>query len=140
MTGFRQTPSGILFDGVDSTPAYLSRTDHRRLADGARNKWAIRPPDEYEVFATSHSEQWLCASDHNWGLRGGLEVIGTNGEAIAKFPRASNPTDERHGYPVSARDKFREFEHRPPANLTAEWRDQGLISDLQKARIDRGKV
>lgn len=136
----RATPSGVLFNAVGVTPAYLSRTDHRSVARGSRNKWKIIARDEYDVFCASHTNSWLCSKEHNWGLRPGLAEIGTNGECIAKFPRPSNPADERHGYPVSAGDRRRELEHRPPVPVTADWRARGLITDSQKARIDRGKV
>lgn len=139
-TNGRQTPAGFLFDASDTVPAYLSRKDHRRLADGSRNKWRILPADEYGVFVASHKEGYLCSKDHSWGVGSSFELLGTNKERIAKFPRAENPTDERHGYPVSARDPRREFEHRPPPEITTRWRDQQLITEIDKARIDRGKV
>lgn len=136
----RQTPAGLLFDPFGGTPAYLSRKDHQRQATGPRNKWSIPPTDEYQIFSVSYGEKWTCAKGHNWGLREHLDVIGTNEQRIAKFPQPSNVSDERHGYPVSALDKHHEFDHRPPPLLTAQWRQSGLISEAQKARIDRGKV
>ncbi|MCZ4589164.1 hypothetical protein O4328_36890 [Rhodococcus opacus] len=136
----RPTSAGIHFDAVGGTPAYLSRSDHRRRARGSRNKWAIRPPEEYDVFAASYSGRWLCSDGHNWGVKEAFAVIGTKGERIAKFPQPSNPGDERHGYPVSARDRKRETEHRPPPSVTTQWLDQELISEFDKHRIDRCKI
>ena len=136
----RATPAGILFESSNSTPAYLSRNDHRNGARGTKNKWGIRPPAEYEVFASSSRGGFTCSNGHNWGIRQSFGVLGKDGEKIAKFPRPSNSSDERHGYPVSARDTNREFEHRPPAELTSRWRDGGLITEFEKARIDRGKI
>lgn len=138
--GGRPTAAGILFDATGTVPAYLARTDHRTLAAGPRNKWNVLPTEEYGVFVSSHTERYLCGKNHNWGIGSTFGKLGTDGERIAKFPKASNPSDERHGYPVSARDPKREFEHRPPADLTSRWRDKGFISDIEKARIDRGKV
>ncbi|MEJ1195176.1 hypothetical protein [Pseudarthrobacter sp. CCNWLW207] len=139
-TSGRATSAGILFDASGTVPAYLSRTDHRQQASGHRNKWKILPLEEYGIFITSHKEKYVCDKKHNWGVGIKFEEFGTDGERIAKFPNPSNPSDERHGYPVSARDSKREFEHRPPATLTSRWRDKGYISEIEKARIDRGKV
>ena len=61
-------------------------------------------------------------------------------ERIAKFPAVQNEGDAWHGYPVSALDPKREFEHRPEMDLVQRWLDVGLITDRQAARINRGKV
>lgn len=113
---------------------------HRGGATGTRNKWAVPPTHEYEIFRTSYEAHWVCGNEHNWGVREGLEKLGANDEKVAKFPRPSNDSDDRHGYPVSAADPKRRYEHRPPANVTSQWVAAGLITALQKNRIDKGKV
>lgn len=62
------------------------------------------------------------------------------GERIAKFPAVQNDHDPWHGYPVSALDHKREFDHRPEPGLVARWVASGLITRTQGARINRGKV
>lgn len=132
--------AGIRFDPIGSTPGYISMNQHRGGARRVRNRWSVPPTAEYLVFQTSHSAHWTCPNGHLWGIQAGLKQIGLNEECVAKFPRPSNATDDRHGYPVSAQDHKRHWEHRPPPALTSEWKSSGLISDFQKKRIDNGKV
>lgn len=136
----RATSDGIRFEASGSTPAYLSMNQHRGGAHAARNRWLLSPPEEYTLFETSHTARWLCGDHHNWGIRAGLEIVGMNEERVAKFPRPSNQHDDRHGYPVSARDHNRRWEHRPPPELTSAWVTAQLISPFEKNRIDKGKV
>lgn len=136
----RATPDGIRFDASAATPAYLSMHQHRGGAHGSRNRWSVPPPEEYLLFETSHTARWLCSNRHNWAILPSLQVVGMNDERIAKFPRPSNPGDDRHGYPVSAQDHNRQWDHRPPPELTSIWASARLISDFEKNRIDKGKV
>jgi hypothetical protein len=120
----------------------LSRTDHRHIARGSRNKWSAScsPACEYDIFCDSEDNNWRDSRPHLWGLQQGLAEIGQSGERIAKFPAPQNTTDAWHGYPVSALDPRREFEHRPEPNLVLRWRLAGLIDEVDQARINRGKV
>lgn len=136
----RATPAGIRFEAAGQTPAYISMHQHRQGGHQSRNRWSASPVEEYALFATSHTAQWTCQERHNWAVSHGLMPIGTNDECVAKFPRPSNSDDDRHGYPVSAQDHKRQWEHRPPPDLTSAWVASGLISELQKNRIDKGKV
>ena len=113
---------------------------HRSAAAGSRNKWSVPPTHEYNIFGISFTAGWVCSNRHNWGIRKGLKDLGTNEEKVAKFPRPSNAGDDRHGYPVSAGDLNRRYVHRPPAEITSQWVAAGLITPLQKTRIDKGKV
>ena len=135
------TVAGIRFESLGGTPGYVSMNQHRGGSRSSKkNKWAVPPPVEYEIFARSHRGGWTCSRLHNWSIQPGLAVIGKNDECIAKFPGSSNTTDDRHGYPVSALDHQRLWEHRPPPELTHRWVQSSLITDLQKKRIDKGKV
>lgn len=136
------TSSGLLFPSSGARSAYLSRTDHRHIARGSRNKWAVTcdPRCEYGIFCDSEDNGWRDSRPHLWGLRSGLIRIGQDGERLAKFPFPQNASDPWHGYPISALDPRREFEHRPEPGLVREWRMAGLIDEVDEARINRGKV
>ena len=136
------TPAGLLYPATNANSAYLSRNDHRSFASGNRNKWATtcNPPCEYGVFCQAETEVWRDGRPQLWGLLPGLRVIGSDGERMAKFPDPPNPHDAWHGYPVSAQDPRREFEHRPEFDLIDRWEAAGLIDGTQAARIRRGKV
>lgn len=136
------TSSGLLFPATASRSAYLSRTDHRHIASGSRNKWATScPPQcEYTIFCDAEEHHWSDSRPHLWGLLRGLPEIGTESERIAKFPARTNTSDPWHGYPVSALDKRREFDHRPQPQLVRRWVEAGLIDEIDEARINRGKV
>jgi hypothetical protein len=95
---------------------------------------------EYSIFSDSVRSDWRDDRPQLWGLLRDLVVIGTARERLAKFPEPSNVVDPWHGYPVSALDPKREFEHRPHPSLVKRWRDAALINDAQAARINRGKV
>ena len=138
----RMTPAGLLFPAYGSRSAYLSRKDHWRTAAGPRNKWAAScpPPYEYAIFGDAEDNGWRDDRPHLWGLLAGLPQIGLSGERIAKFPGISNAADPWHGYPVSALDPRREFEHRPKPALVKRWVAAGLIDEYDGARINRGKV
>lgn len=138
----RMTAAGLLFPPDESRSAYLSRKDHWRTAAGERNKWAAScpPPGEYAIFCDAEDNDWRDDRPHLWGLLKGLPQIGTYRECIAKFPAVTNPSDPWHGYPVSALDPRREFEHRPAAALVNRWVAAGLIGPVDGARIIRGKV
>lgn len=135
-------PAGLLFPVSGSNSSYLSRDDHRSVADGLRNKWdkSCPPRREYDVFCQAEDNGWRDNRPQLWGLEVGLRQLGKSGERSAKFPDPSNATDWWHGYPVSARDPKRAIEHRPKPELVRRWTDLGLISEVQRARINRGKV
>jgi len=133
------TSDGLLFGPQGGRSAYLCRKDHR-LTGGSRNKWSCTHQEEYVVFCDAEVNAWIDSRPQLWGLLPGLPEIGTKRERIAKFPRPSNATDAWHGYPVSALDDKREFEHRPEPALVERWRLAGLIDDIQASRINRGKV
>jgi hypothetical protein len=134
--------SGVLFPASEFNSSYLSRNDHRSFADGPRNKWSASCPPvrEYKVFCIAEDNGWRDDRPNLWGIEAGLPEIGGNGECLAKFPDPSNAADNWHGYPVSARDLRREYEHRPKPALVRQWREIGVISETQEARINRGKV
>jgi hypothetical protein len=138
----RMISAGLLFPTDGSRSAYLSRKDHWHTAAGPRNKWASScpPPCEYEIFCDAEDNNWRDDRPHLWGLLKGLPEIGTARERLAKFPALSNPSDSWHGYPVSALDPRREFEHRPRVALVSRWVAAGLIEPAEGARINRGKV
>lgn len=133
------TAAGFRFTPQAGIPGYVCRNDHRPHAGPARNRWSISPDEEWSVFAEAHL-RGVSSRLPLWGLKPDLAVIGLEERRIAKFPHVSNPHDDWHGYPVSARDPKRELEHRPPTQVTKLWLDLCLITLTQKARIDRGKI
>jgi hypothetical protein len=141
MTG-EAVQAGVLFAATQHNSSYLSRYDHRHFANGTRNRWsaACQPACEYEVFCDAETNNWRDTRPHLWGIRANLSELGCDGERVAKFPAVQNAHDPWHGYPVSALDERREFEHRPEPVLVNRWRHAGLISDSQASRIKRGKV
>ena len=92
------------------------------------------------MFCAAEANGWRDSRPQLWGLKPNLDEIGVDGRALAKFPDPTNLTDPWHGYPVSARDPKRQLEHTPERTLVDEWRDSGLISAVQAARMKRGKV
>lgn len=136
------TPAGLLFEATPANSGYLSRNDHRSFSTDRRNKWATScaPPVEYSVFCRAELAKWRDSRPQLWGLLPQLEVIGLDNRKLAKFPNPKNATDAWHGYPISALDPKREFEHRPEPALVNRWLADGLITPQQAARIKRGKV
>jgi len=59
---------------------------------------------------------------------------------MAKFPHPANPTDDEHGYPVSALDSKRSIQHRPPSAVIDQWLSAGLVDADQAELVRRGKV
>jgi hypothetical protein len=98
------------------------------------------PTHEYAIFGAAESKEWKDDRHHLWGFMPGLIMVGTQGERLAKFPAPQNAADPWHGYPVSALDHKREFDHRPCGALIDKWRDDGLITAVEAARIRRGKI
>lgn len=135
-------PSGIHFPALNSCDPYISLSKHRPSSGGRDNKWSssIKPSDEYLIFKRSFMSRWLDPTGHLWGLQNNLVTIGSNGERLAKFPRRANESDPWHGYPVSALDQNRRYQHCPPPALISEWIDRQIVSESQGARIRRGKV
>jgi hypothetical protein len=122
---------------------YISLNQHRHFAHASRNRWAqLCPPQhEFATFSAADLNDWRDSRPHLWGIQPGLSVLGCDGECIALFRRPTNkPPDPWHGYPVSALDRGREYEHRPEPRLVDVWVESGLINTRQGNRINRGKV
>lgn len=92
------------------------------------------------MFCEAETNGWRDARPQLWGIKQDLTVLGLEDRRLAKFPNPSNATDPWHGYPVSALDPKREFEHRPDSELVDRWIAHGLISPQQGSRIKRGKI
>ncbi len=136
------TSAGVRIGPTAAGNHYLARDDHQHFAHSARNRWnaGCLPPEQFKLLEAAESNGWSDSRAHLWAVASGLEEIGTDGERIAKFPERANLADDWHGYPVSALDPKREYEHRPEPDLVSLWFNSGLISETQRARIKRGKV
>jgi hypothetical protein len=121
---------------------YLSMDQHRDFAVATRNRWhrGCTRPQEFAIFGDADDNDWYDARPHLWGLLAGLAVLGCDGERIALFRAPVNDPDPWHGYPVSATDHRREFEHRPQPALVKRWVQAGLIDEFDAARINRGRI
>ncbi|MBQ6037409.1 MAG: hypothetical protein IJL37_01905 [Bacteroidaceae bacterium] len=98
--------------------SYHNRTARKR-AD--KNRWRIKPPEQYEVFRVADDNSEYYQGDG--GLYGFLdkmdEVLGLdNEERIAYFPDPGN--DPWHGYPVSSKEISNE--------VIKRWKDTAFIS------------
>jgi hypothetical protein len=136
------TPAGVRIGPTAAGSHYLARNDHQHFAAPGRNRWGATclPPDQYALFESAEQGDWSDSRSHLWAVAPGLAVIGLEGQRVSKFPARANSTDDWHGYPVSALDPKREFEHRPEPKLVSRWFEAGLIDARQRALINRGKV
>lgn len=127
-----------------AAPAYLSIAKHRhRSSHPTANKWArwITPDKERRIYSVSRSKKWTDEDGHHWGVCENLPVLGLeNRHRYAKFPQVTAIHACAHGYPVSALDRRREIEHKPPREIVCQWRDQGIISKREANLIMRGKI
>lgn len=136
------TASGIRVGPTSGGNHYLARDDHQHFAHSARNRWNDRclPLKQFELLEAAESNGWTDSRSHLWAVGTDFQEIGTDGERIAKFPERANHADDWHGYPVSALDPKRAHEHRPEPELVSRWYESGLITQVQRARIKRGKI
>ena len=127
----------------DDVADYLSLAKHRHNAANDANKWGqhISADRERRIFSNSRVESWADDEGHYWGACDGLALLGVDPKhRYAKFPKTSNDTDDRHGYPVSARDRRREVEHTPPNSVVTQWEKMELISRREAIAIMRRKI
>ena len=142
MTTTNPSPDGLRVGPTALGNTYLARYDHQHSATSQRNRWAqhCRPQAQFDILNDAETRSWMDTKCNLWGVSNGLTVLGTNGERIAKFPARSNPHDDWHGYPVSALDPGRALIHRPELTIVSKWHSDGYITEVQRARIKRGKV
>lgn len=136
------TASGVRVGPTSAGNHYLARNDHQHFAHPARNRWSegCLPLAQFELLEEAESNDWSDSKSHLWAVGRDFLEIGAEGERIAKFPRRQNPSDDWHGYPVSALDRRRAHEHRPEPELVSLWYENGLITEVERARIKRGKI
>lgn len=136
------TTSGVRVGPTSAGNHYLARDDHQHFAHSSRNRWNDQylPLAQFELLEAAESNGWSDSRSHLWAVASDLAEIGVDGERIAKFPERANHADDWHGYPVSALDPKRVHEHRPEPELVSRWYDVGLITEVQRARIKRGKI
>lgn len=132
---------GVLFGPNASGKTYISLDQHRGVADDQKSTWhdGFARPAEYELFSTADAREWLDEKGNYWAVHnGGLTVLGSRGEHIAKFPRTSNNRDPWHGYPVSP--KRRGLVDLPPDYCVERWEATEAIDRVWARRIRGFKV
>jgi hypothetical protein len=138
----RATSSGIEFGPNDKGKYYISIFYHRgNNRPGLKNKWDpdVPPLQEYEIFCYADYGDWFDQHDHYWGVHAaGNTVLGCQGERLCKFPRTSNRSDPRHGYPVSP--MLNGDDDAPSDEFVEGWIVRGVISKTFGRRIQRRKV
>lgn len=111
----------------------------------ARWKSEITRPDEFGIFRDSANADFADVSGNLYGLmkiQGKVIDIGTQGEQIAKFWKASTGSPW-HGFPcwaILSRDyqNRRGQQYRPPKSVLEKMQEQKLITLVQCRRLSRG--
>ena len=135
------TSSGIRFGPNSSGKFYLCLYYHRGNNRPEKNKWhpEIKPQLEYQIFCNTDRENWYDRIGHGWGMHNqGDTIIGFQGERLCKFPRTSNESDPRHGFPVSPMENG--DDDTPSDEFIEHWILMGAISKTFGRRIQRRKV
>lgn len=119
---------------------YKSKPDHRRTAKEKQGKtrWEIEEGEEYSVFleANTPDPYWFCSENNSLFsfVDDCSEILGRNGERVAKFPNDRNPSDPWHGYPVLTEEK----QNRPSSELLDLIQKSGFISLPVRLKIEKG--
>lgn len=117
---------------------YLSKADHRRTAKTkkGKTKWEIEEGEEFSVFLETNEPYWYCSENNClFALMDNCtEVLGENGERIAKFPNDRNKQDPWHGYPVMTQEK----QNRPSSDLLDIIEESGSLDIKVRIKIEKG--
>ncbi len=134
--------AGVTFSATVKNSSYVARNDHQHWATAQRNRWATSclPECQYSIFLDAQNNGWRDSRPQLWGLRAHLPVLGTNRQRLAKFPEPQNLIDPWHGYPISSQDENAPGVHVPERSLLNRWVEAGLISEVDRSRIQRRKV
>ena len=131
----------IAFGPTTTGKQYLSIAKHRCARGGPGLRcWSIPRPGEYSVFEWADDNDCCDDDGHFWGFRvedGELDVLGTEGERIARFPKPTNTTDAWHGYPVHAKDRP---ERRPSPTFIQSLYQRKVLTKVQKKRIQDSRI
>jgi hypothetical protein len=99
--------------------------------------WKVSEWDEIQLFATASAKKWYKDKIF-WAIMKKDSKISKIGEDlehdlyIAKYRCDSHL--EWHGYPVHPKDR-----DMPPDEVLESWREEKLIDNADKAKIQRGK-
>lgn len=122
---------------------YESKHDHRRTARKRKDKtrWKVKEGEEYCIFkiANEFLPNWFFCQENNclFGLIDECDqVIGENGERLAKFPNDRNPNDSWHGYPVFSQ----ESQNRPSSELLDYLEEMKVIPFHVRMKIEKGAL
>ena len=119
---------------------YLSKEDHRRTAKKKKEKtrWEIDEGEEFSVFAESNEPYWYCKQNKCLFslIDNCTEVLGENGERIAKFPNDRNKQEPWHGYPVLTEKQ----ENRPSSDLLDIIEENGFVNRKVRIKIEKGLI
>ena len=115
---------------------------HRGTPDQHRSVWTEPVEGEVACFVEAWEQAWGERDGLLWGNArddSGLRPLGLNGHReelwFAKFVRASSPAPW-HGYPADYR---RRKQDRPPTRVLVQWREAGIITKHEAARIAGGR-
>lgn len=124
---------------------YTPNLQHRNASFAAqKSQWSISTADEINCFNQSVASRWSCSKNFQWGLciNGATPVyLGVSqlpqqySLFVAKF--VSDQQSNWHGYPVAP--WLSPFD-KPSKNVVDIWKNSGLITSSQRARIMRGKL
>lgn len=122
---------------IDSYKVNRKHRDQKPKADCTQ--WVVSEWEEIRLFSIAKYNDWFCAKSCLWAIEKNADFfvkLGSTGEDsayMAKF--VSNHNHEWHGYPVvpsKAAD-------RPPTTVLDSWRERGIISRSQQAKIIKGR-
>lgn len=119
---------------------YISKADHRRTAKTKKGKtrWDIEEGQEFSVFQETNEPYWYCNENECLFslIDNCSEVLGENGERIAKFPDDKNEDDPWHGYPVLTEQK----QNRPSSELLDIIQEKGFVDIKVRMKIEKGQL
>lgn len=141
MWGDNQWVNNVPYGPTGSGKTYLSIGKHRcKRGTPSQRCWSISRPDEFAVFEWADDVNCCDGDGHLWGFHiqgDDLDVLGTECERIAKFPKPTNETDAWHGYPVHAKDRP---ERRPSPRFIQELYQRDVLTKVQKKRIQDSRI
>jgi hypothetical protein len=119
---------------------YISKPDHRRTAryKEGKTRWCIKEGEEFSVFSVANENYFFCNEAQALFsiIDDCQEVLGQNGQRVAKFPDIQNANDPWHGYPVTTKEK----QNRPSSELLDKLQDEDLISLPSRLKIEKGFI
>ena len=119
---------------------YISKPDHRRTASykNGKTRWRIEEGEEFSVFSIANECCFYCNEANAFFsiINKCQEILGMDGQRVAKFPAVLNASDPWHGYPVTTKEPH----NRPSSELLDRIQSHDLITLPSRIKIEKGLI